>query len=73
MTDIVLKVFIFVSKKDVPHLCREICLKFTLNNLNERTTFETYIAGRIVLGWILKVSEQEDVDLIYLGQVRGRC
>jgi len=73
MAEIVLKVFIFVSKKDVLHLCTEICLKFILENLKERTAFETYIVRRIVLGWILKVSEREDMDLIYLGQGRGRC
>jgi len=47
---------------------------FILENLKERTTLEMYIVvGRIVLGWILKVSEQEGVDLIYLGQGRSRC
>jgi len=73
MAEIVQKVVIFISKKDVLYLCREICLKFILENLKERTTLETYVVGRTVLGWILKVFEQENVDLIYLGQGRGRC
>jgi len=46
---------------------------FILENLKERTTLEKYIVGRIVLGLILKVSEREGVDLIYLGQGRSRC
>ena len=73
MAEIVQKVVIFISKKDVLYLCREICLKFILENLKERTTLETYVVGRTVLGWILKVFEQENVGLIYLGQGRGRC
>jgi hypothetical protein len=50
MAEIVLKVFIFISKKDVLYLCSEIFLKFILDNLKERTTLETYIVGRTVLG-----------------------